>query len=357
MKVGITYDLKDDYIKMGYSAEESAEFDSEETISGIETSLKRLGYEVERIGNVKALIKKLAEGSKWDLVFNIAEGMYGYGRESQVPAILDAYQIPYTFSDPMVLALTLHKGMAKNIIKSKGLHTPDFYVVKKVEDVKKINLKYPLFVKPVAEGTGKGISRKSIVNNVDELTSICRELIVKFKQPALVEEFLPGREFTVGVGGTGRNSFVMGVTEVIFSEEDNEVYGYNNKAHYEKHIKYIKPDVNDEKKCAKLALAAWKALECRDAGRVDIRYDAKANPNFIEVNPLAGLNPVHSDLPILCRQNNISFDDLIFNVIKSSIRRIKSRKIRKNFLDDYAKRLDHEYIEEMSNTDENEIII
>src|SRR5512136_3438123 len=135
MKVGITYDLRDDYLKEGYNYEETAEFDRVDTIEGIEEALTALGYTADRIGNVKQLVTRLAAGDRWDLVFNIAEGMYGIGREAVVPALLDAYRIPYTFSDPLVLALTLHKGITKQIVRALGLPTADFAVVSRPEDI------------------------------------------------------------------------------------------------------------------------------------------------------------------------------------------------------------------------------
>ncbi|MCK9225378.1 MAG: ATP-grasp domain-containing protein [Candidatus Muirbacterium halophilum] len=328
MKVGITYDLKDDYIKLGFKGEEIAEFDSEETISGIEKALQKSGFETERIGNINSLVKALGEGKKWDIVFNIAEGLYGFGRESQVPALLDAYKIPYTFSDTMVLALTLHKGMAKHVVNSFGIETSPFKVVNKIDEIDKIELTYPLFVKPVAEGTGKGISGKSLVNNKKELEEICKELIHKFKQPVIVEEYLPGREFTVGIIGTGKRARVAGVIEVSHLKENTTelVYGYHTKSEYLDVVKYTVPEEDIIKKCSKVALASWRALECRDGGRIDIRFNRKNKPSFIEVNPLAGLNPIHSDLPILCKKAGISFDMLINEIMNSAMLRIKSRK-------------------------------
>ena len=160
MIVGLTYDLRDDYLKEGYSEEETAEFDAEVTIDAIDSTLQSLGFQTQRIGNIKSLVKALHGDQKWDLVFNICEGMYGIGREAQVPAILDAYKIPYVFSDPLVLALTLHKGHTKRVVRDFGIPTADFEVVNTLSDVEKVNLPYPLFVKPVAEGTGKGIDSK-----------------------------------------------------------------------------------------------------------------------------------------------------------------------------------------------------
>ena len=131
MLVGLTYDLRDEYLAEGFSHEETAEFDKEETIAGIENALIENGYKVERIGHVRNLSKKLVEGKRWDIVFNIAEGMYGLAREAQVPCLLDAYNIPYVFSDGLVLALALHKGLTKRVIRDAGLSTPDFFVARK----------------------------------------------------------------------------------------------------------------------------------------------------------------------------------------------------------------------------------
>jgi len=195
MLVGITYDLKSDYLAEGYSEEEAAEFDKEETIAGIEQALTNLGYQAVRIGNVKSLLGKLTKGERWDLVFNICEGLHGIGREAQVPALLDIYQIPYVFSDPMVLALALHKGMTKHILRDLGIPTPDFYLVQSPDDIEKVKLPYPLFAKPVAEGTGKGINANSKINNASGLKQTCLELLQKYHQDVLVETFLPGREF------------------------------------------------------------------------------------------------------------------------------------------------------------------
>jgi D-alanine-D-alanine ligase len=209
MKIGLTYDLKTTYLQQGFSPEEVAEFDTEETIAGIESTLNELGYQTERIGNIIELANALISGKRWDLVFNIAEGLYGIGREAQVPALLDAFRIPYVFSDPMVLSLTLHKGMAKHVVRGNGIPTANFIMVKSEEDLKGIKLGYPLFIKPVAEGTGKGISQKSLVSNSLELELHAKELLEKFRQPVLVEEYLPGREFTVGITGTESEGCTM----------------------------------------------------------------------------------------------------------------------------------------------------
>jgi len=163
--VGMTYDLRTDYLQEGYTEEETAEFDQPATIEAIEETLQSLGYRTDRIGHVRALAKRLVAGDRWDLVFNIAEGVRGFGREAQVPCLLDAYGVPYVFSDPLVLSLTLHKAMAKRVVRDLGIPTPDFAVVEDVSDIAGVSLPYPLFVKPVSEGTGKGIDAKSLVRD------------------------------------------------------------------------------------------------------------------------------------------------------------------------------------------------
>lgn len=324
MLIGLTYDLKSDYLKMGFSAEQAAEFDKEETIDGLENALNQLGYKTERIGHIKQLTNKLVEGKKWDIVFNICEGVYGIGREAQVPALLDAYNIPYVFSNPLVLSLTLHKAMTKRVLRDANVATPDFFVVYNSDDIKKVSIPYPLFAKPLSEGTGKGISSKSIISNFEELSYTCNELLQVFKQPVLVEKFLPGREFTVGITGTGENAQCIGLIEVNFTEHaEANVYTYTNKDDYYERIVYTIPETNIYKQCEDIAIRAWKILECEDGGRVDVRMDENGIVNFIEVNPLPGLNFIHSDLPILAYKQGFTYSQLIEKIMNSALKKIK----------------------------------
>lgn len=329
MKIGLTYDLRQDYLEMGYSEEETAEFDKVSTIEGIEKALQALGYKTERIGHVKNLVKSLSEGKRWDLVFNIAEGMFGMAREAQVPAILDAFEIPYVFSDAFTLAVTLDKGLTKTIIRNFNIPTADFFVLKNIEDVNKVNLPYPLFAKPVAEGTGKGINANSKITSKEQLKEVCEKLLKEFKQPVLIETFLSGDEFTVGITGTGEDAKVVAVMEIILGEKaEAEIYSYSNKDNYEDRVTYKLASEENAKKCEEVALAAWRALGCRDGGRVDVRMDAEGVVNFIEVNPLAGLNYMTSDLPIMCRLKGIDFNDLIKEIVTSAQKRVKNVKQR-----------------------------
>jgi D-alanine-D-alanine ligase len=322
MLIGITYDLRAEYLAEGYGEEETAEFDRPDTIDAIDSTLQELGHTTDRIGNLKKLVSRLAAGARWDLVFNIAEGLYGIGREAQVPALLEAYRIPYTFSDSMIMALTLHKGMTKHIIRDLRIPTPDFQVITSAEAARFIRLPLPLFAKPVAEGTGKGVNPTSKITSYEQLEPLCVRLLATYKQPVIVETFLPGREFTVGIVGTGDKARAIGVIEIILLENsDPDVYSYRNKEICEEVVEYRLVDDELARQSAEVALAAWRGLGCRDAGRIDLRTDAQGVPNFIEVNPLAGIHPEHSDLPIIANKIGLPYRDLIAAIIDSAAAR------------------------------------
>jgi D-alanine-D-alanine ligase len=322
MRVGLTFDLRDHYLAAGYSAEDTAEFDNIETIDSLAGALERLGLEVDRIGTVRQLAQRLVAGERWELVFNIAEGLKGVGREAQVPALLDAYDIPYTFSDTMVMALALHKGMAKRVVRDCGVPTAPFAVVETMADLAAVELPFPLFAKPIAEGTGKGVTSASRVASATALRKLCRQLLERYRQPVLVETFLPGREFTVGIIGTGASAESVAVMEVVLNAQaEAGVYSYVNKEECESRVVYRLAEDEQAKEAGAVALAAWRALGCRDGGRVDLRQDAGGRPLFLEVNPLAGLHPTHSDLPIMCTLAGIPYDALIGRIVESARRR------------------------------------
>jgi D-alanine-D-alanine ligase len=327
MKIGLTYDLRSEYLAAGYGEEETAEFDRNETIEALENALVALGHQTERIGHARRLIERLAAGDRWELVFNIAEGLHGIGREAQVPAILDAYDIPYTFSDPLVMALTLHKGMTKHVLRNAGIPTTEFVVVAEPADLHKVGFAPPYFVKPVAEGTGKGVTPDSIVRLRKDLGAACRNLMAAFHQPVLVEPYLSGREFTIGVLGTGSDARVLGTMEVILGDmAEAGVYSYTNKERCEELVIYQRVDAADDpvvRKAEAIVLEAWRVLGGRDAGRADVRCDHDGAPQFMEVNPLAGLHPEHSDLPILCSKLGIPYLQLIEGIVRSAQIRIR----------------------------------
>jgi D-alanine-D-alanine ligase len=324
VKIGIAYDLREDYLAEGYGDEETAEFDRLDTIEAIESTLQGLGFETERIGNIRKLAARLVAGDRWDMVFNIAEGLKGFGREAQVPALLDAFEIPYTFSDPLVLSLTLHKGMTKHVIHDLGIPTPEFTVVETTSDIDAVRLPFPLFAKPVAEGTGKGISASSRIMTKKDLDSVCRRLLAAFDQPVLLETFMPGREFTVGITGTGEEALAVGAIEVLLKKNaEPGSYSYTNKKKFEEFVEYRLVKDEAAQKAIEVSLAAWRGLGCRDGGRIDLRADAQGVPRFLEVNPLAGLNPDISDLPILCNLTGMSYQELLGRIMDSALKRMK----------------------------------
>ena len=321
MKVGLTYDLRSWYIDRGYSMDETVEFDKQETVDAIENSLRQMGHEPEPVGNTFQLIEALAAGRRWDIVFNIAEGLYGDGRESVVPAILDQYKIPYVFSGPVIMGLSLNKHLAKLVAASAGVPVSPGCLITEFKDLDKCNLNYPLFVKPVSEGTGKGITENSLVRSSEELSKMVKWILSEFHQPALVEEYLPGREFTVGLVGYGEEAVVIGGMEVICA--NNLPYSVEVKENYQNYCKYKPLDGDIIGECKDVALGAWKALDAVDAGRVDLKADRNGKICFIEANPLAGLNPIHSDLPILARMYGTEYQTLLEMIMESAIKRMK----------------------------------
>jgi D-alanine-D-alanine ligase len=323
MRIGLTYDLRSEYLAAGHDEVDTAEFDQPETIEAIAGALANLGFVVDRIGTARQLTTRLVAGDRWDLVFNVCEGLNGFGRESLVPALLDAWGIPYVFSDPLACAVTLHKGVAKHVVRGHGIATPDFAVVHEAADLPAIRLPFPLFAKPVAEGTGKGISTASRVDAAPALRETCLKLLERYRQPVLVETYLPGREFTVGIVGTGSHAAALGAMEVqLGPKADPGIYTYDNKEHWEGRVNYsLLTEPGLRRQVEAVAVGSWRALGCRDGGRVDVRLDAAGNANFLEANPLAGLHPGHSDLPFICGFMGIAYDELIRRIVASAVAR------------------------------------
>ena len=325
--IGLVYDLRDDYLAMGFSDEQVAEFDTAETIDEIAASLIRIGCAVERVGHGRRLAAALAAGRRWDLVFSIAEGVKGRSREAQVPALCELFDQPYLFSDPLTMAVTLDKAVAKRIVRDAGVATAPFLVIETGDETIADWTRYPAFVKPLAEGTGKGCELASLVRDEEELRAAARNLVRRFGQPALVEAYLPGREFTVGVIGDGADARAIGVMEIVLNlEAESGVYSYNNKEMCERLVTYRRADDGVARRAAEIALAAYRALGCRDVARLDLRCDVNGAPVFIEANPIAGLHPTHSDLPMLAAQNGMSYDDLMALIVDAGAARYGLRR-------------------------------
>jgi D-alanine-D-alanine ligase len=321
LEIGLCYDSKEEYLAAGYSKLQVAEFDDEGVIAGLEESLSRLGHRVERVGRGRVLAARLAAGDRWDLVFNVAEGLWGRGREAQVPAVCELFDQPYTFADPVTCGITLDKALAKRIVRDAGLPTAAFAVVRTPADAEGVKLAAPLFVKPLAEGSSKGVNARSVVKRTRDLPARCRQFLLDFPGGLLVEELLPGREVTVGVLGNGPEARAIAVMEMAWTDRaDAAAYTAVNKDEYLDRVQYSLVQgepLADE--AARLAVAVAAVLECRDACRVDLRCNAAGQLAFMEVNPLPGLHPVRSDLPIMARMAGVDYDQLLGAIVGAAV--------------------------------------
>jgi D-alanine-D-alanine ligase len=322
MRIALVYDLRDDYRALGFSEEAVAEFDTVETIDQLAGAVETLGCAVERVGRGQALAARLVAGRRFDLVFSIAEGVKGRSREAQVPALCELFDQPYLLSDPLTLAASLDKAVAKRLVRDAGVPTPAFAVAETSAFELEGWDQFPAFVKPLAEGTGKGCEAVSLVRTIGELYGAATRVIERYRQPALVERFVGGREFTVGIVGNGPAARVLGVCEILLKPEaEASVYSLHNKELCEDLVTYVRAGDREAHLAGVRALEAYRALQCRDAARIDFRSDEKGEPYFLEANPLAGLNPWHSDLPILAAQNGIGFVELIGMILDAGLAR------------------------------------
>ncbi|MFA5779051.1 MAG: ATP-grasp domain-containing protein [Elusimicrobiota bacterium] len=328
LKIGFTYDAKADYkLLPGDSPDKYAEFDSEETLSQIENALKSSGHNVERIGNASALLQKIAQGKSWDLVFNLAEGVKGRNRESQVPTILELFGIAYSGSDALTMGITLDKAVAKILVSHASVLTPEFLEIEKLpqlaENEKHFKLKYPVIVKPSEEGTSKGISPESVCRSFDEVKKITQRLIYKYNQPAIIEEFITGSEFTVAVIENDPPFVLPPVQIAIKGNTDLGEDFYTHQRVENDDIKYICPAEMPkvlEEKLKNLTLSSYKALGIKDFGRIDIRVDEKGNPYFLECNPLPNLGLIDV-FPLVAKAIGITYDQIVVRILNAALKR------------------------------------
>ncbi len=329
LKVGITYNLKKDFTRQeNQPIDLLEEFDSEETVDAIRRVLESEGHEVIKLGGDVGLIDRLRQASV-DIVFNIAEGLQGRNREAHIPALLEFLNIPYTGSDPLTLSLTLDKAMAKRIVMSQEVPTPRFKKVERMEDLYNLNLRYPLFIKPCYEGSSKGVRLDSKILDSRALTEKAGGLLETYSSPLLVEEFVRGPEFTVGILGN-EPARVLGVMqiEIIGSPPEESIYSLEIKREWEKKVRYHCPPSIDPsllKKIEEVALRSYRALECRDVSRVDIRVGEDQKPYFLEINPLPGLSPVYGDLVIMARSMGWDYAELVKTILHNALKRYEMR--------------------------------
>lgn len=309
-----------------------AEWDTFETIDAVRKALAEK-HNVTLIEADKSAYYKLLE-LKPDIVFNIAEGMYGSSREAQIPAMLEFLQIPYTGSDPLTLAICLDKARTKEILSYYNIPTPRFTLVSELSELTNSSIKFPIIVKPQHEGSSKGIYNSSIVHNFDELVEQVKFVHNNYNQPALIEEFLEGREFTVAILGNEKNLKILPIVEIKFDtlpKNVNPIYSYEAKWIWDNSNSpldifecpaNISPDLKS--KIEAVSAKAFTAMRCRDWCRIDIRLDSKGNPNIIELNPLPGILPKPEDnscFPKAARTAGLSYNQLIQEVLNLAIER------------------------------------
>ena len=325
LRVGLAYNLrrvdptKDDV---------DAEFDSQETIFAIKQGIEAMGHDVVLL-EATAKLPRLLEQTPLDVVFNIAEGIQGRSREAQVPALLELLGIPYTGSDAAALAVTLDKGLAKRVVRTSGVATASWAVLTTHSPLP-TGLRFPLIVKPNAEGSSKGITSAAVARDEGELAAIVETLRQKFDS-ILVEEFLPGREFTVGLLEKNGELVTLPIMEVCFHKEAGAlpVYSYAHKTETDKSVTLevpaqIPPPL--DRALRELAVVSFQALGCRDVGRVDIRLDAAGLPHFVECNPLPGLSPGFSDLCVAALAQGMDHRALMAAILAPALGRLAHQR-------------------------------
>jgi D-alanine-D-alanine ligase len=305
------------------------EFDAPETIAAMASALAGLGHEVELLGYGEPLVRRLLNGPKLDLVWNIAEGHgSGRSREARVPALLEMLDVPYTCSDPLTLAATLDKDCAKRLVAASGLATPAWALFEgNWSSVREqvARLAFPVFVKPAYEGSSKGILPGSLVDSPAQLKPLLARLHEAYRQPVLVEEFIDGDELTVGIVGN-RTPEVIGIMRVLprVPSPGPFVYDLEVKRDWQRRIRYECPAAlrsEDTETVRAAALACWRALGCRDVARVDFRL-RRGVPYFLEANPLPGMSPISGDLVIMAGQMGIEYSQLIARVLNAACERL-----------------------------------
>lgn len=311
-----------------------AEWDSRDTINAVRDALAMYSN-VELVEADADSFEKL-KALKPDLVFNIAEGFNGISREAQIPAMLDLLGIPYTGSDPLTLAICLDKARTKEILSYYGIPNSRFITVSSEEEIKKIDFEFPFIVKPVSEGSSKGIFSSSFVKNSEELAIQVKKIVNEYNQPALVEEFLPGREFTCAILGNDDEAEVLPIVEIKFEDFPDDfvpLYSYEAKwilDNKENPLNVFECPANISKELEETikstVLKAYKVLRCKDWSRIDVRLDKNNVPNIIEINPLPGILPnpeENSCYPKAARTKGYSYQDMLNLVLQSAAKRHK----------------------------------
>lgn len=320
-----------------------AEWDTIDTITAVKNALEERHSVVMVEANTSAY-QRLAE-TRPDFVFNIAEGLHGASREAQMPAIFEMLGLPYLGSDPLTLSVCLDKSRAKEILGYHGIPTAPFAVVDAMDEFEDVRVRFPSIVKPLHEGSSKGIYNSCVVKNAEELEHEVRTVLEVYKQPALIEEFLTGREFTVAILGNGRKLRVLPIVEIKFDalpRDMNAIYSYEAKWVLDRSDNPLEIfecpahlDMELQEHIERICTDAYRIFRCRDWSRIDVRLDSRGVPNILEINPLPGILPKPEDnscFPKSARAAGMSYNQLINNVLDIALARagVVSPKTKQN---------------------------
>ncbi len=329
MKIALTYNLK----KKDLTKPEDyfSEFDSEETINAIASALNKKGHSVELVEAEYPNLFSYFRKNTVDMVFNIAEGKSGKFRESEIPAILDYLDVPYTGSNTFSLALALNKALTKKILLAENIPTPNFQVFETGNEKLLAELKFPLIVKPNCEGSAKGINSSNVVRDSSGLYKKVKELIHNYHQEALVEEFIEGKELTVGILENGKTT-ILPILEIDFSTCSNQeefFYSWKMKEYQGNRELGLTPtfhcparlDKETERRVKEVALKTHHSVGCLDISRTDIRLSKDNIPYVLEINPLPGLDPKESNFPVMAYASGMKYEDLIEAILTSAFKR------------------------------------
>ncbi len=328
MKIGLAYDLKEAVISTPGCPEDALEeYDSPETVEAIATALETLEHSVVKLGGGREFITNILQNNI-DFVFNISEGLGNHrSREAQVPAVLEMLDIPYSGSDPQCLAICLDKPLTKRLVATAGIRTPRWQLVTDYRQLKEIPLdEFPLpaFVKPAYEGSSKGIRLGSRAETVAQIAEVAAELLEHYRQPVMVEEFIAGDEVTVGMVGNSPAK-VLDIMRVLAKKRSTYfIYSLEVKREWEQLVDYECPaqlETGILEEIANSSLEVFKVLGCRDFARLDFKLSSEGVPYFLEINPLAGLNPKSSDLPIMANKLGWSYQTLISAILNAALQR------------------------------------
>lgn len=334
MNVGFCYNVKRNLPSTDPAAQADAEFDAPETIAAIKTALESGGHRVFSIeANDQCYLQLYKLRRKFDLIFNIAEGYYGTTREAQVPAICDMLRLPYTHSSALAHTVSLNKALTKKVLFYHDIATPQFQLFTSPHEPLHKELRFPILLKPNAEGSSKGILNANLVNNATKLRVRLKWLFQAYRESVLAEEFLSGREFTVAILGSPPK--VLPIVEQnlnILPKKYQKFASYEVKWLWEDtlpnpHVAYTCPakvTPSLKKKIEDICLSTFAALECRDAARIDLRLNSKGEPNILEINTLPGMIPgenIVSYFPIASRAAGIGYNEMVLTILEAACKR------------------------------------